>query len=174
MGMWDCKGMVGATCMARDARVLPRGGGKDNSGGYQTGHCFVWRTAPPPPPGGGASASGFWNFFNFFEFFFEFFQIPKFQVPKNSQKNSKNIPKTDRGGAQRPKKSLCTPNRPPISGPFDKFHSLPEKKFSDVGGWGGRPGLARAPNNPPPPRGSQSKGLIPNIAPNIAAVRAEL
>ena len=54
-------------------------------------------------------------------------------------------------GGQRPKKSLCTQNWPQISGPLNKFHFLPEENFSDVGGWGGRPGLARAPNNPPPP-----------------------
>ena len=55
---------------------------------------------------------------------------------------------------QRPKKSLCTYNRPPIFGPFDKFHFFPEENFSDVGGWVGRPGLARAPDPPPHP-GSQ-------------------
>ena len=45
---------------------------------------------------------------------------------------------------------------------FSFFHFLPDEKFSDVGG-GGRPGLARAPNNPPPPSlpGSLSSGLHP-------------
>ena len=38
---------------------------------------------------------------------------------------------------QRPKKSLCTTNRPQISGPFNTFHFLPEESLSDVGGWGG-------------------------------------
>ena len=53
------------------------------------------------------------------------------------------------GGGQRPKNRLCTYNRPQISGPFDKFHFLPEENFSKVGGGGS--GLARAPYNPPPP-----------------------
>ena len=54
------------------------------------------------------------------------------------------------GGGQRPKKSLCTRNGPQVSGPFDKFHFLPQQKFSDVGGgWvcRGWPG----PQTTPPP-----------------------
>ena len=43
------------------------------------------------------------------------------------------------------KKSLKFP------APLINFIFLPEEKFSDVGGWVGRPGLARAPNNPPAP-----------------------
>ena len=53
---------------------------------------------------------------------------------------------------QTPKTSLCTYNQPQISGPFDKLHFLPQESFSEGGGVG-RPWLARAPNNPPPPLG---------------------
>ena len=62
------------------------------------------------------------------------------------------------GGDQRPKKSLCASNRPQMSGPFDKFHFLPEKNFSDLGGWVGRgwPG----PQTTPPPPGSLSNGVV--------------
>ena len=50
-------------------------------------------------------------------------------------------------GGSKAKKKVCV--QPQISGPFNKFHFLPEQKISDVGG-GGRPGLASAPNPPPP------------------------
>ena len=41
-------------------------------------------------------------------------------------------------GGLRPRKSLCTFNRPPFSGPLNKFHFSPEEKFSDlVGRWVG-------------------------------------
>ena len=70
-----------------------------------------------------------------------------------------------RGGGgwvgQGPKKSLCTLNRPPSSGPFDTFHFFPEEKFSDVGGWVGQPKSRGANLTPPPPPVSLSKGLMP-------------
>ena len=51
------------------------------------------------------------------------------------------------GGGRGQKESLRTEKRPQISGPS---HFLPEENSSEVGrGWPGRPGLARAPNNPP-------------------------
>ena len=50
------------------------------------------------------------------------------------------------------KKTVCVPKISlQFSGPCDKFQFSPEENFSDVDGWVGRPGLARAPNNPPPP-----------------------
>ena len=54
-----------------------------------------------------------------------------------------------------PPPPVCVPKMGlKFSGPFDKFHFLPEENFSDVGWWVGRPGLARASNTPPPtPRG---------------------
>ena len=42
-----------------------------------------------------------------------------------------------------------TTNKPPISGPFDKFHLFPEENSSDVGGGSG--GGAQAAIPPPPP-----------------------
>ena len=57
------------------------------------------------------------------------------------------------GGGSEAKTSLCTKNRPQFSGPFTKFHFVPEEKFSDVEGREGRLGLGRAPNTPPPPLG---------------------
>ena len=52
------------------------------------------------------------------------------------------------GGGQRPTKGLCTQHRPPISGPFDKFHFFgPEKNFLMWGSGGG----AQAAIPPPPP-----------------------
>ena len=41
-----------------------------------------------------------------------------------------NFAATARRGGQKPKKNLGTSNRPPILGPFDKFHLFSEgKKF---------------------------------------------
>ena len=54
---------------------------------------------------------------------------------------------------RRPKKSLCTETRPPLSGPFCKLQFFPEEEVSGVGGSVGgwvRWGSARAPNEPAP------------------------
>ena len=48
------------------------------------------------------------------------------------------------------KKSLCSENRPQISGPFNKFLFLPKEIFSDVGGWVGLGWPAPAPPLPGP------------------------
>ena len=60
-------------------------------------------------------------------------------------------------------KKICVPKSASNSGPFDKFHFLPEESFSDVGGWVGQPGLARVPNIPPPQGGSLSNSLLQNL-----------
>ena len=58
------------------------------------------------------------------------------------------------GGGVRGQKKVCVPK---ISLKFPApliNYIFCLKKFSDVSGWGGWPGLARAPNSPPPsPRG---------------------
>ena len=43
-----------------------------------------------------------------------------------------------RGGGGGAKRSLCTSNRPSVSGPFDQFHNFMfvlRKFFLSVGGW---------------------------------------
>ena len=58
------------------------------------------------------------------------------------------------GGGPQARKSVCTWNRPPSSGPFDTFHFLSEEQFSDVRVWGRQPksrGVANGTQPPPPP-----------------------
>ena len=56
------------------------------------------------------------------------------------------------GGGSEAKKIFLYPNRPQISGPLINFIFCRRKIFLMLGGGGvGRPGLARAPNPPPPP-----------------------
>ena len=59
------------------------------------------------------------------------------------------LPPPPRGGGET-KTSLCTYNRTPISGPFDKFHFSPEGHFSDVLAVAGQ-GPKSSPSLPPPP-----------------------
>ena len=51
------------------------------------------------------------------------------------------------GGGQRREKSLCDSNRPQVFGPCDKFRFFLRNLSVRVG----QAGLARAPNEPPPP-----------------------
>ena len=52
-------------------------------------------------------------------------------------------------GGSEAKKKVCVPKIGlKISGPFEKFHLLPEENFSDFGGGGGS---AEAGQPPPPP-----------------------
>ena len=64
--------------------------------------------------------------------------------PRKETSTRRNVTRGRGGGGVRGQGKICVPT----IGPFHKFLFLPEENFSDVGGWVGRPGLARAPKPP--------------------------